>query len=220
MRYNIKHTEGYEVVEMSRFEDAELYGRIKYGQNKFRTSESRWAKHHPQSDITLNEERLLLTDGYEDVSWHNDELPSFIKDIDKMTGKIDGVGIHIWVSSEDDSPRFSVQLYDVEQGDYLGEEYHTHDIAYALGHGDVLKRKFDDKAFENAVITDMIKVMTNFYINDAEHYDGSEEEIASSNLLYAYAEKCGLWSDDDTDQHGHDDPITRLEVLKEKLSRY
>ena len=216
MRYVITHPKGIEVVEMESHTDVELYSEAKYGKT-MPVKKSRWAWEHPLAKIGLEEEKVILAMGFEDTSWHNDEIPCFQLKLQPM-GEDDDV-INLWVGDEENSGyRYSVQYKNNPTGEYFGEEHYFKGLFDVKQQVDQMKSEYDQKYFDNAVMLDMIEIMILRYSN-SNRYAGSNEELAHSNILYAYAEKCGLWSDDDTDEFSRDHTISRLEILKDRIER-
>ena len=127
-------------------------------------------------------------------------------------------GLHIEIHNHEEAGVPPYALLAVENRMYTTNKYSYNFLLrqlydFYLSH----QPKLDD--FDKVAMIDMIEIMNLRYKN-SHRYAGSNEELAHSNLLYGYAYKCGLWSDDDSDKYGRHDEEVRLEVLKERIYKY
>ena len=89
--------------------------------------------------------------GFEDTSWHNDEIPSFQLKLQPM-GEDDDV-INLWVGDEENSGyRYAVQFKNNPTGEYFGEEHYFKGLYDLKVQVEQMKSKYDQKHFDNAVM--------------------------------------------------------------------
>lgn len=191
---------------------------------------------HPYKKFNENYINLLKALGFEDISWKNDTAASFYY-IHPSTGMV----LIAWVDDmnrnareTEDMDQFGLEVYESE--DAYQERANTisdFDINIGYEHsGQMIEvitnlinspeatlkalRPVEVLESDHYMMWEMIACLLENY-KASEDYWGSGEEIATNNLLFAYAEKCGVWTEEDTHKNSRSTPEERLKALRHNL---